>query len=81
MSRSTPEQIADWMGYGPGEERNTFIAVWKKYPRQYSDDAKFSTRQMRETELFVRASEPDNADIQKFSLDSMLMERWAGRKP
>lgn len=81
MHSSSAEQIADWMNLAEGKPRDTFIAIWKKYPNQYSFDAKFSNVQLRETELFVRESEPDNAAIQGLNLNDMVIDKWAGRKP
>jgi ABC-type nitrate/sulfonate/bicarbonate transport system substrate-binding protein len=81
MSGHTPEQIADQLGLKAGDERSSFIAVNQKYPRQYSRDAKFSAKQLAETDTFFRASDPDNVPAQSFSVNSMVMDRWAGRKP
>lgn len=80
IASNKPEQIADALSL-PSEERKPFIDVFNKYPRQLSRDAKFSQAQMRETELFVRASAPDNPDAQRYAVDSMVMDQWAGRKP
>ena len=81
MAGHTPEQIADQLGLNAGVERTSFIAVSHKYPRQYSRDAKFSAKQLAETDIFFRSSNPDNVPAQSFSVNSMLMDRWAGRKP
>lgn len=80
MAVHTPDQIADQLGL-KGAERATFIAVSQKYPRQYSRDAKFSAKQLAETEIFFRASEADNLSAQSFSVNTMVMDRWAGGKP
>jgi NitT/TauT family transport system substrate-binding protein len=81
MAVHTPAQIADQLGLKAGVERTSFIAVSQKYPRQYSRDAKFSAKQLAETDTFFRSSESDNAAAQSFSVNSMVMDRWAGRKP
>jgi NitT/TauT family transport system substrate-binding protein len=80
MARRTPEQIADVLEL-PGAERRAFIAVFKKYPRQYSSDGRFSVAQLRDTETFFRASTAGDASAQRFPVESMLVDRWAGRKP
>ncbi|MDP3701109.1 MAG: ABC transporter substrate-binding protein [Hylemonella sp.] len=80
MGAHTPEQVADALNLR-GEERAAFVAVSRKYPRQYSRDGKFSAMQLRETEAFFRASNPDIAAAQQFGADAMVMDRWAGRKP
>jgi len=80
MTTHTPEQIADQIGM-KGEERATFIAVSKKYPRQYSHDGKFSAKQLADTEIFFRASEAGNQAAQNFTVNTMIIDTWAGRKP
>jgi NitT/TauT family transport system substrate-binding protein len=80
MAKHTPEQIADMLGL-KGEERAAFIAVTKQYKRQYSADGKFSAAQLRETEAFFRASNPDVPQAQRLAADAVVMDRWAGRKP
>lgn len=80
ISGHTPEQIADQLGF-KGSERKTFVAVSQKYPHQYSYDAKFSTKQLADTDIFFRSSETENAAAQGFSANTMVMDRWAGRKP
>jgi NitT/TauT family transport system substrate-binding protein len=81
MATHTPEQMADALELKAGEERASFLTVARKYPRQYSRDAKFSAAQLRDTEVFFRASTAEDAAAQKFAVDSMIIDRWAGRKP
>ncbi len=79
LARRKPEDIATALAL-PEAERKPFIAVFAKYPRQYSRDGKFSAAQMRDTESFFRASAESPA-AQRFSVDAMLVDRWASRKP
>ncbi len=76
----SPEEFADTLGMIDGE-RASFVAVAKKYPRQYSSDGRFSTRQLRETGVFFKASNANNPDAQRLQLDGMVNNRWAGSKP
>ena len=80
MTTHTSAQIADQLKM-KGDERKSFIAVSEKYPRRYSNDAKFSNQQLAQTEIFFRASEADNPSAQRFSVNTMVIDRWAGRKP
>jgi len=80
MAARKAEDIADAMALS-GAERKAFIDIWRQYPRQYSRDAKFSSAQLRETDTFFRASNSSNADAQRFSVESMIVDKWAGRKP
>lgn len=57
------------------------LAVASAYPRQYSRDGRFSAAQIRETELFFRASNDDLAAVAALRIDDMVFDRWAGRKP
>lgn len=74
------EDAADQMTL-TGAERKAFIDIWRQYPRQYSRDGKFSTAQLRETDTFFKASNSDNAAAQSFSVESMIVDKWSGRKP
>lgn len=81
MASRSPEQIADALGLPAGDERAALIATLRKYPRQFSRDGKFSAAQMRETEVFYRANTPDNPEAQRLSVETLIVDRWAGRKP
>lgn len=80
MATHTPEQIVGQLGLA-GEVRQAMLTVLRKNPRQYSRDGRFSAAQLRDTEAFFRASNPDNAAGQQLGIDSMVIDRWAGRKP
>lgn len=80
MATHTPEQIVDQLALA-GEARQAMLTVLRKNPRQYSRDGRFSTAQLRDTEVFFRAGNPDNAAALALSIDSMVIDRWAGRKP
>lgn len=80
MSTHTPDQIADQIGL-KGNDRASFITVSKTYPRQYSRDAKFSSKQLAETDIFFHASETGNELAQNYSVNRMVIDVWAGRKP
>ena len=58
--------------------RRSLLQSLRQYPRLYSPDAKFSTRQMRETDLFFAATEGSG---RRLTLDSMTDDRWAGTRP
>ena len=81
MATHTPEEIIDKAGITDAEERAHFISVLQKYPRQYSRDGKFSTQQLRETGVFFRESQAGDPAAQALSVESMIVDRWSGRKP
>ena len=80
MATHTPEQIVDQLAL-TGETRTAMLTVLRKNSRQYSRDGRFSAAQLSETETFFRASNPDNPAAQRLAIDSMVLDRWAGRKP
>jgi NitT/TauT family transport system substrate-binding protein len=80
MASQPSERVADALEMADSE-RSAYLTVAKMYPRQYSTDGKFSTAQLRETEIFFRASNSENPDAQRYPINSMVMTRWSGSKP
>lgn len=78
MAAHPPEEIVARLEVKDPVERKYLLANLKKYPRLYSRDGRFSTRQLAETESFFRATSPTIAEA--FSLEGMVVDRWAGRK-
>lgn len=75
-----PERVAEIVGTAPGSERQHLAQLLRRNPRMYSRDTRFSARQLRDTELFFRVSVPGNAAAQALAVDSMVLDRWAGRR-
>lgn len=80
ITTHSAEEFADKMGISDPDERQKLIAVLKKYPRQYSKDGSFSKRQLRETEIFFIDSQVGDAAAENFRIDSMIVDRWVGRR-
>lgn len=80
IATHSPEEIVEMAGIADPEEKRHFLAVLKKYPRQYSPDGKLSTRQLQQTELFFRESQSENPAARALSIGSMVDDRFAGRK-
>jgi hypothetical protein len=80
MASHSPEEIVDKLEIAAPDERSRLIALIKKYPRQYSTDGKFSTHQLAETEIFFIDSQLGNPAAEAFRIESMVVDRWAGRK-
>jgi hypothetical protein len=53
----------------------------RQYPRQFSDDGRFSEAQIEQTERFFRESSGMAPESQRYRMASMIVDRWAGRKP
>jgi NitT/TauT family transport system substrate-binding protein len=80
MASHSAEEIVDKLDIGTPDERDRLIALLKKYPRQYSKDGMFSTRQLAETEIFFIDSQVGNPAAEAFRIETMVVDRWAGRK-
>jgi NitT/TauT family transport system substrate-binding protein len=80
IATHSAEDFADKMGISEPDARDKLITVLKKYPRQYSKDGSFSKRQLRETEIFFIDSQVGDAAAESFRIDSMIIDRWVGRR-
>ena len=74
------DEFANTMGIVDPDERQKFVAVLNKYPRQYSRDGSFSSRQLRDTEIFFIDSQAGNTLAQNFRIDAMINDHWVGRR-
>ena len=81
IASHSPAEIVEQAGITDPEEKRYLLGILKKYPRQYSPDGMFSTRQLRETEVFFRESQANNPAARALSVESMVVDRFAGRKP
>lgn len=80
IATHTPEQIIVALDIKDQEERKSMLQSLRKYHRLYSLDARLSTQQLRETEVFFRAAEQNNPAARKLTIESMVVDKWAGRK-
>ena len=80
IAEQGPVKVADALALRDAE-RQSFLDVYRKYPRQYSRNGAFSALQLRETQIFFRAIDPANVAAQRYEIDSMIVDRWSGRKP
>jgi NitT/TauT family transport system substrate-binding protein len=76
----SPQEMTDALQL-QGNDRQAVLSAARLYPQQYSPDGSFSTRQLRETEVFFRNSNPELPAAASYSADSMVLDRWAGRQP
>ncbi|MBS1142235.1 MAG: transporter substrate-binding protein [Proteobacteria bacterium] len=80
IASHTPEEFVNALGISDPDEQQKLIAVLKKYPRQYSKDAAFSNKQLRETEIFFIDSQAGNPSAENFRIEAMIDARWVGKK-
>lgn len=81
VASHSPEQIVAKLGLPEGEEKHHLLLALKKYPRMYSPDGRFSTRQLGETARFFLETSGDDPAARRLVLEEMVADRWAGRKP
>ncbi len=79
ITSHTPEQVVDTLGVTEQEERAALILSLQKYPKAFSHDGKFSSQQLKETDIFFHAGLEGNAVQQLLNIEQMLDDRWAGR--
>lgn len=77
----TPEQLVAQLGIADPVQRKTLLATLKANPNLFSHDGRFSSAQLKETELFFRQANEGDPAAQSLQLESMIDARWAGRKP
>lgn len=80
VATHTPEEIVERAQIRDPDERRHFLDTLKRYPRQYSTDGRFSTRQLRETEAFFHEAQKGNPAARALEIESMVVDRFAGRK-
>ncbi|BCB25973.1 ABC transporter substrate-binding protein [Sulfurimicrobium lacus] len=80
IATHSPEEVVDKLGVTDPDERASLLLALNKYPRAFSKDGMFSTRQLRETELFFRKTSAGDPRGQALVLDSMVNAKWAGRR-
>ena len=74
-----PEEVVDKLKVTDPEERASLLLALHKYPHAFSRDGKFSSSQLRETELFFRKTSAGNAKAQSLEIESIINDTWAGR--
>ncbi|MBS4097132.1 MAG: ABC transporter substrate-binding protein [Sulfuricella sp.] len=80
IAAHTPEQVVAALGFEDKEERDSMLASLKKYPHLYSKDGRLSTRQLHETERFFHGTSEGNPAAQELKVESMVVDKWAGKK-
>lgn len=80
IASHSAEEVVAMAGIEDPQERRYMLATLRNYPRQYSIDGRFSSRQLQDTEVFFRQSQATNSAAQALRVESMILDRWAGRK-
>lgn len=80
IASHSPQELVDQLAITDPEERQALLLALEKYPRAFSPDGKFSTAQLKETELFFHTTSRGNAPAQALAIESIIDDRWVGRK-
>jgi NitT/TauT family transport system substrate-binding protein len=81
IASHTPEQLVEKLGIADDMQRKSLLLALKSSPQLFSRDGRFSTAQLKETEVFFRLANEGDATAQALQLETMIDARWAGRKP
>lgn len=81
IAQHKPEEVVDQLKVTDPEERAALLGALRKYPRAFSRDGKFSSNQLQDTEVFFRQTSAGNVRAQSLSINSIIDDRWAGRRP
>jgi NitT/TauT family transport system substrate-binding protein len=76
----TPQQVVEALGFS-GPEARAFLAMLSRNPQMFSPDGRFSMAQMAQTDTFFRESAGNTPQALAYRMESMVVDRWAGRKP
>lgn len=81
MHKHSAKEIVDRLDIKDADERRSLIDALKKYPNAFSDEGKFSTSQLKETELFFQTTSAGDAKAEALRIEQMVNDRWSGRAP
>jgi NitT/TauT family transport system substrate-binding protein len=80
IAKHTPEEVVDKLKVIDPEERASLLLALRKYPRVFSRDGRFSASQLKETEVFFRKTSEGSAKAQSLHIESIINDKWAGRR-
>lgn len=78
ISTHKPEEVVDKLKVTDPAERASLLLALRKYPQAFSRDGKFSSRQLKETEIFFHKTSEGNARAQSLHINRLIDDRWAG---
>lgn len=77
IANHSPEEVVAQLQVEDLQEQANLLVCLKKYARLYSADGKFSNSQIADTNRFYHFTNPGREDI---TMESLIEDRWAGRK-
>lgn len=79
IAQHKPEEVVAKLKIGDPEERASLLRSLQKYPHAFSKDGRFSTGQLKDTEVFFHKTSEGSAKAQSLKIESIINDRWAGR--
>ncbi len=79
IASHTPEQLVDALGVNDPDESSALVLSLRKYPRMFKNDGRFSTSQLKDTDIFFHNGLSPADPAYSLSIEQMLDDRWAGR--
>lgn len=70
-------ELVEQLGITDVQEKENILLSLKKYPRLFSQDGKFSNRQIQETNRFFHHGAPEATHI---NMEELINDQWIGRK-
>lgn len=80
MAAHKPDEVVDKLNIADSEERASLLLALKKYPHAFSGDGKFSSSQLKETELFFHKTSEGDAAAEHLRIETIIDDKWAGRR-
>lgn len=80
IASHTPEEFVEKLEIRDASERAALRHCLRRYPRLYSQDGRFSSEQVRQTETFFRATAADHPAARSLKAEDVVSDQWAGRK-
>jgi len=75
-----PEQLVDKLKVDDPEERTSLLLALRRYPHAFSRDGKFSSSQLKDTQIFFHKTSEGNAKAQSLQIENLINDTWAGRR-
>ena len=80
VASHTPEEMVAMLGINDPVERKYLLESLQKYPRLYSHDGRFSTKQNIDTDTFFHATAANDQRALSLRLETIVNDHWVGRK-
>lgn len=77
IANHTPQELIDQLKIRDPKEKEYALLCLQKYPNLFSKDAKFSWQQIKETNIFFHAVNPEAETVR---MEDLINDQWVGSK-